>query len=227
MPKKGRTFQCSGFDGCSMSFTRSEHLARHIRKHTGERPFHCQHCHRSFSRLDNLRQHKQTVHVYENFVLTYPGDKITVRVKTEDLHKIENIIKNDGSESSESASVDGPDYVTESAAKVPSNQLPPPRVSEMFDHTQTFRPKENNRPQPIDIPAPIHKHLPFLTPTSSSPFSPSSPMMARPYNPQSPIIRSSFGTDLTSYSLPLTPGSDTRLPTNTKSWLTNVLNDDT
>ena len=30
-------------------------------KHTGERPFRC-HCGKAFSRLDNLRQHAQTVH---------------------------------------------------------------------------------------------------------------------------------------------------------------------
>jgi hypothetical protein len=34
------------------------------RKHTSERPFQC-HCSRRFSRLDNLRQHAQTVHVNE------------------------------------------------------------------------------------------------------------------------------------------------------------------
>lgn len=54
-------FQCQGFGDCRMVFTRSEHLARHIRKHTGERPFQC-HCQKTFSRLDNLRQHCQTVH---------------------------------------------------------------------------------------------------------------------------------------------------------------------
>ncbi|CAO1619657.1 unnamed protein product [Sympodiomycopsis kandeliae] len=54
-------FQCQGFGNCNMTFTRSEHLARHIRKHTGERPFRC-HCGKAFSRLDNLRQHAQTVH---------------------------------------------------------------------------------------------------------------------------------------------------------------------
>ncbi|KAF8635550.1 hypothetical protein AX15_000203 [Amanita polypyramis BW_CC] len=60
-PTPAKTFQCRGFGDCRMVFSRSEHLARHIRKHTGERPFGC-HCGKQFSRLDNLRQHAQTVH---------------------------------------------------------------------------------------------------------------------------------------------------------------------
>lgn len=62
--KKGQKFFCKGYGECNLSFTRSEHLARHIRKHTGERPFNC-HCGRAFSRLDNLRQHSSTVHADE------------------------------------------------------------------------------------------------------------------------------------------------------------------
>ncbi|KAI0294680.1 hypothetical protein B0F90DRAFT_1639687, partial [Multifurca ochricompacta] len=60
-PAPTKTFQCRGYGDCRMVFSRSEHLARHIRKHTGERPFTC-HCGKQFSRLDNLRQHAQTVH---------------------------------------------------------------------------------------------------------------------------------------------------------------------
>ncbi|KAG0299614.1 hypothetical protein BGZ98_009902 [Dissophora globulifera] len=59
---KGKVFQCTGFGDCRMVFTRSEHLARHARKHTGEKPFQCvvEGCTRMFSRFDNMVQHTQT-----------------------------------------------------------------------------------------------------------------------------------------------------------------------
>ncbi|KAF9107345.1 hypothetical protein BGX29_006553 [Mortierella sp. GBA35] len=59
---KGKLFQCTGFGDCRMVFTRSEHLARHARKHTGEKPFKCvvDGCSRMFSRFDNMVQHTQT-----------------------------------------------------------------------------------------------------------------------------------------------------------------------
>lgn len=55
----------------SQSVYSSLDLANSARKHTGERPFQC-HCSRRFSRLDNLRQHAQTVHVNEEI----PGDSL-------------------------------------------------------------------------------------------------------------------------------------------------------
>ncbi|KAG4305987.1 hypothetical protein PORY_000897 [Pneumocystis oryctolagi] len=68
--KNNKTFQCSGFGNCCMQFSRNEHLARHIRKHTGERPFKC-FCGRTFSRLDNLRQHAQTIHTNDTVQSPY------------------------------------------------------------------------------------------------------------------------------------------------------------
>ncbi|EFQ97561.1 hypothetical protein MGYG_00602 [Nannizzia gypsea CBS 118893] len=83
--KKGQRFYCTEFPPCNLNFTRSEHLARHIRKHTGERPFQC-HCSRRFSRLDNLRQHAQTVHVNENIPcdsLAASGTRFQRQVRTD------------------------------------------------------------------------------------------------------------------------------------------------
>lgn len=39
-----KLFQCTGYGDCNMVFTRSEHLARHARKHTGEVSTWIEHC---------------------------------------------------------------------------------------------------------------------------------------------------------------------------------------
>ncbi|KAL2115241.1 hypothetical protein VTJ04DRAFT_10904 [Mycothermus thermophilus] len=83
--KKSQRFYCTDYPPCNLSFTRSEHLARHIRKHTGERPFQC-HCSRRFSRLDNLRQHAQTVHVNEDIPidsLAASGTRFQRQIRTD------------------------------------------------------------------------------------------------------------------------------------------------
>ncbi|KAK9685049.1 hypothetical protein K7432_015642 [Basidiobolus ranarum] len=47
---------------CSRSFKRKHDLQRHIRLHTGERPYKCNMCQRSFSRTDALRRHYSLEH---------------------------------------------------------------------------------------------------------------------------------------------------------------------
>ncbi|KAG0759099.1 hypothetical protein G6F57_009385 [Rhizopus arrhizus] len=54
-----KTFTCP-LTRCGRIFKRLEHLKRHFRTHTMERPYACDMCGKSFSRTDNLAQHKKT-----------------------------------------------------------------------------------------------------------------------------------------------------------------------
>ncbi|XP_061488906.1 Krueppel-like factor 4 isoform X3 [Rhineura floridana] len=51
-----KPYHCD-WEGCGWKFARSDELTRHYRKHTGHRPFQCQRCDRAFSRSDHLALH--------------------------------------------------------------------------------------------------------------------------------------------------------------------------
>ncbi|XP_062995966.1 Kruppel-like factor 18 [Elgaria multicarinata webbii] len=51
-----KPYHCN-WEGCGWKFARSDELTRHYRKHTGIRPFQCHLCDRAFSRSDHLALH--------------------------------------------------------------------------------------------------------------------------------------------------------------------------
>ncbi|KAL4890221.1 hypothetical protein BDV59DRAFT_185071 [Aspergillus ambiguus] len=67
-PGEDRGFQPSLSSGqttcsvCQSTFRRPEHLKRHFRSHTKEKPFECTQCGRHFSRTDTLHRHELSHH---------------------------------------------------------------------------------------------------------------------------------------------------------------------
>ncbi|EER35297.1 predicted protein [Candida tropicalis MYA-3404] len=56
---KNKKYSCPICDG---RFMRPEHVKRHLRSHTSEKPFECEQCQKTFNRKDNLKAHIKKIH---------------------------------------------------------------------------------------------------------------------------------------------------------------------
>ncbi|XP_071760234.1 early growth response protein 1-like [Centroberyx gerrardi] len=73
-PPHERPYACPA-EGCDRRFSRSDELTRHVRVHTGQKPFQCRICMRSFSRSDHLTTHIRTHTGEKPFACTECGRK--------------------------------------------------------------------------------------------------------------------------------------------------------
>ncbi|PPQ71846.1 hypothetical protein CVT24_006938 [Panaeolus cyanescens] len=106
---KVRAFVCPLYS-CGRLFKRMEHLKRHLRTHTMEKPFGCPACGKRFSRSDNLSQHLRT-HERTNHNpsasagLGAPGGRDWSEGSNDDLDPSSEGVANDGSPKQGSGSV--------------------------------------------------------------------------------------------------------------------------
>uniref|UniRef100_A0A668VD26 C2H2-type domain-containing protein n=1 Tax=Oreochromis aureus TaxID=47969 RepID=A0A668VD26_OREAU len=98
-PPHERPYACPA-EGCDRRFSRSDEVTRHVRVHTGQKPFQCRICMRSFSRSDHLTTHIRTHTGEKPFACAECGRKFArsdERKRHTKIHQRQRERKNNGS----------------------------------------------------------------------------------------------------------------------------------
>lgn len=100
-PYSIKDYSCP-YPSCGRPFKRQEHLRRHVRSHTQERPYLCDGCDKRFSSSDNLAQHRRTHQMpntnssFQRFISHNDPDQHTYNVQ--DNFNYEDMSEYSGSE---------------------------------------------------------------------------------------------------------------------------------
>jgi hypothetical protein len=83
-------FKCK-YPGCDSIFKKSCNLRDHFRKHTGQRPFVCKQCNKTFTQSGNLGRHLKNVHNLSRNVYRKTHKEDHNSETEEELEEIENL----------------------------------------------------------------------------------------------------------------------------------------
>ncbi|KAJ5379755.1 uncharacterized protein N7496_002183 [Penicillium cataractarum] len=136
---------------CAQAFKKAEHLARHLRSHTKEKPFNCPVCNKAFARQDTLLRHSRShpagSNAYSSTVGMYRSIDESIDESMEDEHQKQNL---------------DPELISHTiGADVPAV----PVNLEHMNHLDHLNPMAGNTVAPVSPPnsSSIDKHTPNMS----------------------------------------------------------------